>query len=190
MLMKPEYLGQYGKILKIIINKPILLGQNRNQFSVYVTFQNQKEAMVCRLALEEFKFQNSQIKASFGTTKYCSYFISKQKCMNIDCLYLHSFSQSSDVYQQVPFSFRIKYNKVSKSCNNNNKNISSRTSKNSKINFPKRYLTPFFLPLLPWPITSRRSSQWRSASNRSRLLFRRCLKANKKKQKNKKNSTL
>jgi len=40
----------------MIINKPAFLGHNKNQFSIYVTFQTEKEAMFCRLALEEFKY--------------------------------------------------------------------------------------------------------------------------------------
>jgi len=54
--LKQEYLGQYGKITKLIINKPILMGMNKNQYSVYVTFQNEKDAMVCRMALKYFKY--------------------------------------------------------------------------------------------------------------------------------------
>lgn len=73
----------------MIINKPAFLGHNKNQFSIYATFSSEKEAMLCRLALEEYKFQNNLIKASFGTTKYCSFFVSKQKCQNQECLYLH-----------------------------------------------------------------------------------------------------
>jgi len=31
------------------------------------------------------------IRASFGTTKYCTFFLKNQNCLNKDCLYLHEF---------------------------------------------------------------------------------------------------
>jgi len=49
-------LGQYGKITKLIVNKPVLMGINKNQYSVYVTFSSEKDAMICRLALKEFRY--------------------------------------------------------------------------------------------------------------------------------------
>jgi hypothetical protein len=69
LLLKPEYLGQYGKITKVIINKPVILGQNKNNYSVYVTFQTEMQAIVCRLALRDFNLRNMNLKASLGTTK-------------------------------------------------------------------------------------------------------------------------
>jgi CCR4-NOT transcription complex subunit 4 len=38
------------------------------------------------------------IRASFGTTKFCQFFLSGQRCSNKDCLYLHELRADLEVY--------------------------------------------------------------------------------------------
>ena len=38
------------------------------------------------------------IKASYGTTKYCAFFLKDQHCPNTDCLYLHHIAKDTDCY--------------------------------------------------------------------------------------------
>lgn len=42
------------------------------------------------------------IRASFGTTKYCTYFLKNSECPNKkECLYLHSISEEKNVIHKV-----------------------------------------------------------------------------------------
>lgn len=38
------------------------------------------------------------LRASFGTTKYCSFFLKEQKCLNKECLYLHKWHSDTETY--------------------------------------------------------------------------------------------
>ena len=37
------------------------------------------------------------MKVSFGTTKYCTYFLNDKICTNNDCLYLHESAPPEDI---------------------------------------------------------------------------------------------
>lgn len=41
---------------------------------------------------------NRLLRASFGTTKYCSFFLKEQKCLNKDWLYLHKWHSDQETY--------------------------------------------------------------------------------------------
>jgi len=38
------------------------------------------------------------VKASYGTTKYCTFYLKDQTCPNTDCLYLHHQAKDSDCF--------------------------------------------------------------------------------------------
>ncbi len=104
LLAKPEYFGQYGQIRKIVVNrdKPFNRGTpDGPSFSAYVTFAHVNEASIAILALDEFELDDRIIKASYGMTKYCSYFIKSTPCPNADCLYLHTLASDNDCYSKV-----------------------------------------------------------------------------------------
>jgi CCR4-NOT transcription complex subunit 4 len=104
LLSKLEYIGQYGHIRKIVVNKdkPFNRGSNDGpSFSAYVTFSQVNEASLAILALDELEFDGRIIKASYGMTKYCSYFIKNTPCPNSDCLYLHALANDQDCYSKV-----------------------------------------------------------------------------------------
>ncbi len=46
--------------------------------------------------MDKFELHGRQIRASFGTTKYCSYFIKGQECQNKECLYVHTLVPEED----------------------------------------------------------------------------------------------
>ena len=46
--------------------------------------------------MDKFELHDRQIRASFGTTKYCSYFLKMQECRNKECLYLHKLVPSEE----------------------------------------------------------------------------------------------
>lgn len=50
------------------------------------------------MTLDGFWIQGRMLRASFGTTKYCNFFLRGQKCTNPDCLYLHALGSDSDSF--------------------------------------------------------------------------------------------
>ena len=100
LLSSFEYLGQYGKILKIHVNKNKIYNLNNPNgpsYSCHITYSSFSESSLAILNLDNFIFENHIIKASFGTTKYCSNFLYGNNCNNKDCLYLHYFSDVKDI---------------------------------------------------------------------------------------------
>ena len=87
-LTKDEYFGQYGTITKIIVNKDKPFNpksQNGPTYSAYITYSTDREASLAILAVDNFKLCDKTIKASYGTTKYCAFFLKDQHCPNTDC---------------------------------------------------------------------------------------------------------
>jgi CCR4-NOT transcription complex subunit 4 len=106
ILRSDPYFGQYGKIVKTVVNtdKPFNpRGQTKPTFSAYITYSNDKEASLAILAAGGVSLHDNVIRTSYGTTKYCTFYIRDQTCTNPDCLYLHSKAQSSDIISKVAF---------------------------------------------------------------------------------------
>jgi len=100
-LRKPEYFGQYGKISKIVINRTQAqpgTDPRRASASAYVTFAHKEDTLACILAMDGFYFENRNIRASYGTSKYCSAFIKSVRCNNPECTYLHEMGASEDTF--------------------------------------------------------------------------------------------
>lgn len=100
ILSRYEYFGQYGKIKKIVVNNttPHNNASQVPTVSAYITFCDIKDAEECLYALEGFVINDYILKASFGTSKYCSSFLSGQKCMKPDCMYLHHYGKPEDSF--------------------------------------------------------------------------------------------
>ena len=104
LLGRAEMIGQYGQIRKIVINKdkPFSRGSSDGpSYSAYITFSSSFEAALCILALDDFEIDGRSLKATFGMTKYCLFFIKGQACPNSDCLYLHMLAQPEDSFEKV-----------------------------------------------------------------------------------------
>jgi len=102
-LQKYEYFGQYGTIIKIVVNKNKAYNQNSPHgpsFSAYVTYSKPTEASIAILSLDEIILDNHSIRASFGTTKYCSFFLKGVECNNKDCLFLHNFADENEIIKR------------------------------------------------------------------------------------------
>jgi len=99
-LRKPEYFGEYGKVNKIVLNR----NHNGNgdprraSASAYVTFAHKEDTLTCILALDGYYLDGRNIRASYGTSKYCSAFIKNVRCNNPDCTYLHSMGEAEDTF--------------------------------------------------------------------------------------------
>ena len=102
-LIRYEYFGQYGTIVKIVVNKSKAYNQNNPNgpsFSAYVTFSKPSEASIAILSLDETMIDNHLVRASFGTTKYCSFFLKGIECTNKECLFLHRIADDSDIIKR------------------------------------------------------------------------------------------
>lgn len=98
-LNRYEYFGQYGPIKKIVVNQTVHTNTyQKPTVSAYITFVNVEDAWECLYALESFSINGHQIKASFGTSKYCSSFLCGQKCSKPDCMYLHYIGKEEDSF--------------------------------------------------------------------------------------------
>jgi RNA recognition motif-containing protein len=99
-LSKPEYFGQYGEIKKIVVNNQNVHTSpfQKATVSAYVTFYRVEDAEECLFALESFQIHNHTLKASFGTSKYCSAFLNGQKCTKGECMYLHVAGDPKDSF--------------------------------------------------------------------------------------------
>lgn len=105
ILRKPEYFGQYGKIAKIVVNRTNAASTTpaearRANASAYVTFQHKEDTLACILALDGFYLENRNIRASYGTSKYCSAFIKNVRCNNPECTYLHEMGANEDTFSK------------------------------------------------------------------------------------------
>lgn len=97
-------MGQYGKIIKLVINKNKIYnsnGPNGPSFSCHATFSSVQESSLAILALDNASIDNHILKASYGTTKYCTNFLKNNICLNKDCLYLHSVADEKDIISKV-----------------------------------------------------------------------------------------
>ena len=103
ILSKYEYLGQYGKIIKIVINKKKAYNINNKfgpSFSAYITYSKPEEASIAILSLDNHYVDKHLIRASFGTTKYCQFFLKGLECNNKDCVYLHKKAKEEDIIKR------------------------------------------------------------------------------------------
>ena len=95
-----EYFGQYGKILKLVVNKNKIYnsnGPNGPSYSCFVTYSSEVESSLAILSLDNMIIDNHEIKANYGTTKYCKNFLKRLVCDNKDCIYLHKFAEEKDI---------------------------------------------------------------------------------------------
>ena len=67
-------------------------------YSAYMTFSNPRESAIAILSVDQFIYNERLIRASFGTSKFCQFFLGGQKCTNKDCLYLHELRSDLEAY--------------------------------------------------------------------------------------------
>ena len=141
LLKSPEYFGQYGTIVKSIISYKIN-SDNKKQFSAYITFSNEKEAALAILCVDSLMVQGKIIRAFFGTTKYCSYFLKNNRCPNLNkCLFLHKIVDDKNIIidPNIVFSYNEHINlakKILKLSNPETRNFLKKMVKPKKSVFP------------------------------------------------------
>ena len=94
VLKSYEYFGQYGSIIKCVVNKSTVYAGNSQgpSYAAYITYSRQEEAGLCIKACDKITIQGKQLSLTFGTTKYCINFIKNIQCPKLDCLYLHKLA--------------------------------------------------------------------------------------------------
>ncbi|OBZ91616.1 CCR4-NOT transcription complex subunit 4 [Choanephora cucurbitarum] len=99
-----DYFGQFGKVSKVVINKRQIAptshanGATSMQASaaVYVTYYRKEDATKAIHAVDGSVMAGRILRASYGTTKYCTYYLRNMSCPNPNCLYLHEPGEDAD----------------------------------------------------------------------------------------------
>ena len=105
-LKHTDNFGKYGKIKKVVINKSNLhnsthIASNRTPtVSTYITYVRKEDAYKAIRAVDKTYLDAKQLRASFGTTKYCAYFLKGIPCTNPDCMYLHEYGNDDDTFNK------------------------------------------------------------------------------------------
>ena len=68
------------------------------QTTVALNGANPRESAIAILSVDSFMYNERLIRASFGTSKFCQFFLNGQKCTNKDCLYLHELRSDLEAY--------------------------------------------------------------------------------------------
>lgn len=116
-LRQYEYFGQFGKIFKVVVNRKNTGGYNNTDeqrhhhhhhhhqdAGVYVTFNKKEDAAKCIKTIDGTVYDGRLLRASFGTTKYCTYYLRGLQCQNPGCMYLHEPGEEADSYTKEEMS--------------------------------------------------------------------------------------
>ncbi|VDM37788.1 unnamed protein product [Toxocara canis] len=95
ILKKPEYFGKYGRILKVAVGSSASSnGPQSASCTAYVTYARYEDALRAIQAVNNAQLDGRIVKASLGTTKYCSSFLRSQPCHKPECMYLHDVADN------------------------------------------------------------------------------------------------
>jgi CCR4-NOT transcription complex subunit 4 len=120
VLRSNDYFGQYGKIAKLFLRKTPSSDSNGvpngssssssssdTDLGIYITYLRREDAARAIAALDGYQAPNNPgkvLKATYGTTKYCLYFLRGMKCEDGgglgggSCLGLHEWAGEGDVF--------------------------------------------------------------------------------------------
>eukprot|EP01080_Neovahlkampfia_damariscottae_P000421 gene421-6834_t len=106
-LRRNDNFSKFGKLAKVVINKSNLQTATKSPdttraptVSAYITYARPEDAAACIQAIDGTWLDGKLLRASFGTTKYCSYFLRGVECANPDCMYLHDYAAEEDTYNK------------------------------------------------------------------------------------------
>ena len=75
--------------------------------SAYITYSTQREASIAILSVDQFVFDGRLMRASFGRTKYCRFFLKGSHCLNQGCPYLHKEADPRDILTQEEMNKKV-----------------------------------------------------------------------------------
>ncbi|ONH66060.1 General negative regulator of transcription subunit 4 [Cyberlindnera fabianii] len=111
LLKSEKYFGQFGRVTKLVVNrKPPMTSSyhapSSNGAGVYVTFAKKDDAKKCIDAIDGSWMDGKILKATYGTTKYCSSYLRGQPCPNPGCMFLHEPGEEAETYSRHDLSTR------------------------------------------------------------------------------------
>lgn len=78
---RPEFFGKFGKIIKVAVGTAQALNNSTPPtHTSYVTYARNEDALRAIQAVNNMVVDGRLLKASLGTTKYCSNFLKGQAC--------------------------------------------------------------------------------------------------------------
>uniref|UniRef100_A0A0K0E8A7 RING-type domain-containing protein n=1 Tax=Strongyloides stercoralis TaxID=6248 RepID=A0A0K0E8A7_STRER len=89
---KCDHFSKYGKIIKVVVGQPLVpptAYTTQTTFTAYITYAKVEQALSCIVGVNNTILDGRMLKASLGTTKYCSNFLRNVVCNKPDCMYLH-----------------------------------------------------------------------------------------------------
>ncbi|XP_074661021.1 uncharacterized protein LOC141913398 isoform X2 [Tubulanus polymorphus] len=98
VLKRHEYFGKFGKIHKVVINQSTTYAgsqSNGPSAGAYVTYLKAEDALKAIQNVNNVYVDSRTLKASLGTTKYCSHFLKGTQCPKLDCMYLHELGEEA-----------------------------------------------------------------------------------------------
>ena len=99
-LRSNEYFGRYGKITKILLVKRTPPGKAA-EVGLYVTYYRREDAARAIAEIDGTASPSGGgeiMRASHGTTKYCSAFLRNVSCTNNGCRDLHDWGDENDCF--------------------------------------------------------------------------------------------
>ncbi|KAI8067561.1 regulator of Vps4 activity in the MVB pathway-domain-containing protein [Gongronella butleri] len=101
IIRSSDYFGQFGKIAKVVINKRNLPPNQpgatmQPSAAIYVTYHRKEDADKAIQTVDGHTIAGRILRASYGTTKYCTYYLRNMTCPNPSCLYLHEPGEEAD----------------------------------------------------------------------------------------------
>lgn len=100
-LRSTEYFGKYGKISKIVLVKRTDSNSGTPVVGMYITYHRREDAARAISAVDGTAApggENTVVRASYGTTKYCMSFLRNLPCTNHGCLDLHEWGDEKDCF--------------------------------------------------------------------------------------------
>lgn len=95
ILKKAEYFGKYGRIQKVAVGSSSSSnGPQSATCTAYVTYARYEDALRAIQSVNNALLDGRVVKASLGTTKYCSSFLRSVPCHKPECMYLHDVADN------------------------------------------------------------------------------------------------
>ena len=100
ILRGPQYFGQYGDIVKIVVSAP---SKPSGAVGIYITFARNEDAATCIQTVNNH-YSDGSVRAQYGTTKYCSAYLRGETCNNRSCMFLHEPGDENERYTRQDLS--------------------------------------------------------------------------------------
>ncbi|KAF7732829.1 transcriptional repressor proteinral negative regulator of transcription subunit 4 [Apophysomyces ossiformis] len=95
-----EIFKTYGKINKLVVSKRSANSTTQTSIGIYITYARKEDAAKAVAGLNGSTHDGKLVRASYGTTKYCTYYLRHMACPNPNCMYLHEPGDDVDSYNK------------------------------------------------------------------------------------------